>query len=265
MLIRGRLGSYMLLEIEDLRKSYETGIFGMRRVNAVDGVSFNISEGEIFGLIGESGCGKTTLTKMILGLMHPSGGSIKFDGREISRLKSKEWRGLRKDIQAIFQHPQMTFNPKRSIYSACLEPVRLHNLDRRMDAGHMVRHMAQRVGISEDQLYKYPHEISGGQAQRISIARALSLNPRLLVCDEPTSMLDVSVQAQILSLIREANVKYGVSMLFISHDLEVIQSMCSSVAVMKQGRIIETGDVDKVFREPEHEYTRKLMNSYISI
>lgn len=255
----------MLLEVKNLNKRYTSGLFGTRKVSAVKDVSFNINKGEIFGLIGGSGCGKTSVTKMILGILKPTSGSIWFNGEEISKFKSRQWQKLRKDIQVVFQHPQMTFNPRRNIYFACLEPIRLHKLNNSMSEHDMVMHMINRVGISKDQLKKYPHEISGGQAQRISIARALSLNPKLLICDEPTSMLDVSVQAQILNLIKEANQKYGVTMLFISHDLEVIQSMCTRVAVMKEGEIVESGTAEEIFKNPKHEYTKKLINSYIGI
>lgn len=255
----------MLLSVEGLCKRYKSGVFGTRIVDAVNNVSFGINKGEIFGLIGESGCGKTSVTKMILGLLKPTGGRILFEGRDITNLNQKQWHTLRKDIQVVFQHPQMTFNPRKDIYFACAEPVRLYELNKNMTEEDLVKHMLKRVGIPFDQMKKFPHEISGGQAQRISIARALSLNPKLLICDEPTSMLDVSVQAQILRLIKDANEKYGVSMLFISHDLEVIQSMCSRVAVMEKGRIVEMGTVDEIFNSPKHEYTKKLMDSYIYI
>jgi ABC-type oligopeptide transport system ATPase subunit len=255
----------MILEVKNLSKQYSCGFFGLNKINAVNDVSFYIDDGEIFGLIGESGCGKTTITRMIMGLLKPTKGNIIFENENITRLNTKQWRPFRKKIQIVFQNPQMTFNPRRNLYFSCAEPIKIHGLSKDMNEKAMIRHMIERVGITEEQLKKFPHEISGGQAQRLSIARALSLKPRLLVCDEPTSMLDVSVQAHILKLIKEANEKYGVSMLFISHDLEVIQAMCSRIAVMKNGQIIETGYTNEIFNNPKHEYTKKLLSSYIKI
>lgn len=255
----------MLLEINNLCKDYSTGFLGNRKIHAVDDVSLCINEGEMFGLIGESGCGKSTLTKMILGLIKPSSGSIKYNGEEISGYGEKQWLPMRKEIQAVFQHPQMTFNPKKNLYYSCAEPLRLFDMCDKSNEEYLVREMTECVGISFDQLKKFPHEISGGQAQRISIARALSLNPRLLICDEPTSMLDVSVQAQILRLLMQANKEQNVAMLFISHDLEVVRAVCTRVAVMKEGKIIETGTVDEVFENPKEEYTKKLLNARIEI
>lgn len=255
----------MLLEINNLCKDYSTGFLGNRKIHAVDDVSLCINEGEMFGLIGESGCGKSTLTKMILGLIKPSSGSIKYNGEEISGYGEKQWLPMRKEIQAVFQHPQMTFNPKKNLYYSCAEPLKLFDMCDKSNEEYLVREMTECVGISFDQLRKYPHEISGGQAQRISIARALSLNPRLLICDEPTSMLDVSVQAQILRLLMQANKEQNVAMLFISHDLEVVRAVCTRVAVMKEGKIIETGTVDEVFENPKEEYTKKLLNARIEI
>ena len=181
------------------------------------------------------------------------------------KANSREWHQLRQQIQFVFQHPQLTFHPRRNIYFACAEPIRLYHLDRHMSERDMIRHMLRRVGISEDQWHKYPHEISGGQAQRIAIARALSLNPKLLICDEPTSMLDVSVQAQILRLLLRANEKYHVAMLFISHDLDVIRAVCQRVAVMHKGEIVETGTIEEVFGNPKHEYTKKLLSAHMEV
>ena len=255
----------LVLEVKNLKKQYASGIFGINKIDAVKGVNFNIEDGEIFGLIGESGCGKTTVTKIILGLLQPTEGNVIFEGIDLCKASIKQWKQLRKKIQIVFQHPQMTFNPRRNLYFSCVEPIRLHSLDKKIDEKTMINHMISRVGISKEQLKKFPHEISGGQAQRLSIARALRLNPKLLICDEPTSMLDVSVQAQILRLIKEANEKYGVSVLFISHDLEVIQAMCSRVAVMQKGEIVEIGTIKEVFENPKHDYTKKLLSSFLKV
>lgn len=254
-----------MLEISHLSKTYTSGFLGNRRVNAVKDVSFQIHSGEIFGLIGESGSGKTTLTRMIGGFLKPSSGEITFEGKNLVKANAREWYQLRQQIQFVFQHPQLTFHPRRNIYFACAEPIRLYHLDRHMSEKDMIRHMLRRVGISEDQWHKYPHEISGGQAQRIAIARALSLNPKLLICDEPTSMLDVSVQAQILRLLLRANEKYHVAMLFISHDLDVIRAVCQRVAVMHEGEIVETGTIEEVFGKPKHEYTKKLLSAHMEV
>lgn len=255
----------MLLEIHNLFKDYSAGFLGNRKIQAVNDVSFSIERGEIFGLIGESGCGKSTLTKMILGLIKPTSGNILYNDKDISSLNQKRWIPLRKEIQAVFQHPQMTFNPKRNLYYSCAEPLRIFNISNKANEEYMVREMTECIGISFDQLKKFPHEISGGQAQRISIARALSLRPSLLICDEPTSMLDVSVQAQVLRLLMQANKEQNIAMLFISHDLEVVRSVCSRVAVMKAGKIVEIGNVSDVFENPKSAYTKKLLNARIEI
>lgn len=256
----------MLLEVKNISKTYTSGMIRNRTVEAVHDVSFSIREGEIFGLIGESGCGKSTLTKMMLGLLKPTAGEIIYDGKTcLTKLSQSQWKPLRKEIQCVFQHPQMTFNPQRNLYFSCAEPLRLFQLIEKSGEEQWIRHMTEEVGISFDQLKKYPHEISGGQAQRISIARALALKPRLLLCDEPTSMLDVSVQAQVLQLLLSANREQNVAMLFISHDLEVVERMCSRVAVMQNGRIIEMGDTREVFSAPKDEYTKKLLNARIQV
>ena len=232
----------MLLEIRNLSKRYTSGIMRNRTVDAVNDVSLHIEEGEIFGLIGESGCGKSTLTKMMLGLLKPTAGEIIYDGKT--------------DLTKLSQ---------RNLYFSCAEPLRLfHMADRSQEEGQ-IRKMTEEVGITFDQMKKFPHEISGGQAQRISIARSLALNPRLLICDEPTSMLDVSVQAQVLQMLLAANREQKIAMLFISHDLEVVERMCSRVAVMQNGKIIETGITEKVFAHPECDYTRKLLEARIAL
>lgn len=256
----------MLLEIKHLSKKYTSGLMRNHTVEAVHDVSLSIQEGEIFGLIGESGCGKSTLTKMMLGLLKPTAGEIIYNGKtKLTKLSQSQWKPLRKEIQCVFQHPQMTFNPQRNLYFSCAEPLRLFHLTEKQEEERFICNMMEEVGISFDQLKKYPHEISGGQAQRISIARTLALKPKLLLCDEPTSMLDVSVQAQVLQLLLAANREQNVAMLFISHDLEVVERMCSRVAVMQNGEIIETGTIREVFDNPKYEYTKKLLDARISI
>jgi len=255
----------MLLEVKGLSKKYSCGFWGTKSVDAVDDISFTINKGEILGLVGESGCGKTTVTKIILGLLKPTKGSVVYCGRDLLKASTEEWYKLRKEIQVIFQHPQMTFNPNRNIYFSCAEPIRLYKMAKnKAEEKEMVYELIEKVGLSKDQLKKYPHEISGGQAQRLSIIRALSLNPKLLICDEPTSMLDVSVQAQILNLLKKQK-DHNLSMLYISHDLEVVRAICNKVAVMRQGRIVEMGMVEEIFENPQHEYTKYLLSTDIEI
>lgn len=255
----------MFFEINQVSKVYHSGMFRTRHVHAVDHVSLSIDEGEIMGLIGESGCGKSTLTKIILGLLKPTEGTVCYQGRDLTHLRAGQWKSLRKEIQCVFQHPQMTFNPKRNLYYSCAEPLRLFHLETGEKEKEVIRKMTESVGVPYDQLKKYPHEISGGQAQRLAIARALALSPKLLLCDEPTSMLDVSVQAQVLQMLLRISQEKKLAMLFISHDLEVVEKMCSRVAVMQKGRIIETGSVEQVFHHPQAEYTKKLLEARIQL
>lgn len=253
-----------MLEVSNLCKSFESGFWQNKKVNAVDDISFHVYEGESFGLIGGSGCGKTTTSRMIMGFLKPNSGSIRYNGREVSTMKKNEWLKMRRDIQIVFQNPQMTFNPRSTVYNCCAEPIRLFHLAKsREEERSMVYDMLDSVGVSRDQSNKYPHEISGGQAQRLSIVRALSLNPKLLICDEPTSMLDVSVQAQVIGLIKEKQREKGISILYVSHDLDVIKAVCQRVAVMNNGKIVEMGSVDEIFNRPKHSYTQQLMSSVI--
>lgn len=255
----------MLLEVKGLSKKYHFGFWGQGSVNAVDNVSFTINEGEIFGLVGESGCGKSTVTRIILGLLKPTLGSVLYNGRDLTKVNKNDWYELRKEIQVVFQHPQSVFNPRRNIYFSCAEPIKLFKMAKnKKEEERMVGELIARVGLSKDQLKKYPHEISGGQAQRLSIVRALSLNPKLLICDEPTSMLDVSVQAQILNLLKH-NKGHNLAMLFISHDLEIIRAICHRVAVMRRGKIVEMGTVEETFNNPQHEYTKHLLASNLEV
>lgn len=255
----------MLLEVKGLSKKYSCGFWGTKSVDAVDDISFSINKGEIFGLVGESGCGKTTLTRIILGLLKPTKGSVVYCGQDLLNANREDWYKLRKEIQVIFQHPQMTFNPNRNIYFSCVEPIRLYKMAKnKAEEKEMVYELIEKVGLSKDQLKKYPHEISGGQAQRLSIIRALSLNPKLLICDEPTSMLDVSVQAQILNLLKNQK-DHNLSMLYISHDLEVVRAICNKVAVMRNGMIVEMGTVEEIFENPQHEYTKYLLSKHLDV
>lgn len=255
----------MLLEVKNVSKKFNTGAFKSKKFYAVEDVSFSLEEGEIFGLIGGSGSGKTTLIKMILGLIKPSDGEILFEGKDLVKLKKKGWKEVRRSMQAVFQHPHQTFNPRGSIAFACSEPAVNYGLVKnRREKAELVEKLMSQVGLTKEQLKKYPHEISGGQAQRLSIIRAMSLEPKFLICDEPTSMLDVSVQAQILNLLKKKHEENNLAMLFISHDLEVIKSFCDKVAVMQDGRLVEAGTTAEVFNNPRSEYTKELLDSYMT-
>ena len=253
-----------MLEVKELTKTYNSGFLGRVHTHAVNNISFEINDGEVFGLFGESGCGKTTTSKIIMGLIDATSGSVLYNGQELVGRKQKNWKPIRREIQMVYQHPQMTFNPRATIYNACAEPIRLYGLAKNKDEEReMIYNMVEQVGVSRDQLKKFPHEISGGQAQRISIARTLILKPKLLICDEPTSMLDISVQAQVLSLLKEINEKEKLTILYISHDLDVMNAICKRVAVMKSGEIVEMGDTKEVFESPKHIYTKQLISSRI--
>lgn len=249
-----------LLEICGVSKSFSSGFWGKDKTLAVDNVNLRIEEGQIYGLIGGSGSGKTTLSRLVMGFLKPDAGTIRYDGKDIAHLKKSEWRLLRKDMQMIFQNPQKAFNPRFSVYECCAEPIRLFNLAANQEEERsMVYDMLDSVGITRDQMNKYPHEISGGQAQRVAIVRALALQPKLLICDEPTSMLDVSVQAQIIDILKRINTENGCAMLFISHDLDVVRHLCESVSVMHRGKVVEQGRAADVFTNPASEFTKSLL------
>lgn len=229
-------------------------------VKAVDGVSFDIAPGETLGLVGESGCGKTTVGRALLRLIPATAGTVTFDGIDVFAASGAQLRRLRRRMQVVFQDPAGSLNPRMTIESIVSEPITIHDPGtppdaRRAAAGAVL----QRCGMPPDCLDRYPHQFSGGQRQRVGIARALVLRPSLIVCDEPTSALDVSVQAQVLNLLSDLQQELGLSLLFISHDMGVIQHMCQRVAVMRAGRIVEAGPRDAVIHQPQHPYTRDLL------
>ena len=257
--------SRMLLDVQNLKKHFpiKNGIFSRTKgyVKAVDGVSFQIHEGETFALIGESGCGKTTVGKMVMRLLEPTEGSIVFDGRDITHLKRKEMMEVRRNVQIIFQDPYGSLNPRMTVEELVREPMLHHRMIKAQDARAQVTQLLSMVGLGADDLSKYPHEFSGGQRQRIVIARALSLKPQLLICDEPVSALDVSVQAQVLNLLDDIQKELGIAYLFIAHGMPVIKHISDRVGIMYLGKLVEVADVDSVFESALHPYTKALMSA----
>jgi oligopeptide transport system ATP-binding protein len=230
-------------------------------VKAVDGVSLEIREGETLGLVGESGSGKSTTGYCILQLLRPTSGSIRFQGQELTTLKGEELRRMRRDMQIVFQDPYASLNPRMTVGDIVGEPLAVHKIGNRKSRNAAVRTLLDVVGFNPDFINRYPHEFSGGQRQRIGIARALALNPRLVVCDEPVSALDVSIQAQILNLLKDLQQDFGLSYLFISHDLAVVRTMSDRIAVMNAGKIVEIGPAEEVYTSPKDEYTKALFSA----
>lgn len=248
-----------MLEVRNLRKRFSSGVFLKKYLDAVDGVSFSIARGETLGLVGESGSGKSTVGQCIIRLIEPTAGTVVFDGIDLRRLNGRELNKVRPRMQMIFQDPDSSLDPRMTIGQSIAEPLRLKKAEKKEIEGKVLR-LIERVGLSPEHYNRYPHEMSGGQNQRAVLARVLALSPDFIVADEPTASLDVSVQAQILALLGGLKKEYGITMLFISHDLAVIRHMCDRVAVMYAGRIVETGRVKDVFDGPLHPYTRLLLS-----
>ena len=255
-----------LLRVRNLAVHFpvKTGILqrSADSIRAIDDVSFEVFPGECLGLVGESGCGKTTVGRAILRLIHATAGTVEFDGRNVLAMAPRPLRALRRQMQIIFQDPAGSLNPRMRIADIVSEPLIVHGLARSAsDARTRVVELLDRCGMPRDSADRYPHEFSGGQRQRIGIARALSLSPRFIVCDEPTSALDVSVQAQILNLLTDLQRDLGLAYLFISHDMAVVEHMCSRVAVMLKGKIVESGSREQVISRPSHPYTQALLSA----
>lgn len=248
----------ILLDVKGLTKFFHTprGV-----LHAVDDVSFQIERGKTLGLVGESGCGKSTCGRSILRLIEPTSGEVDFEGRDIAKLSGNEMRKLRKEMQIIFQDPFSSINPRKTIAQTIAQPLMLHKICSKSEVSDRVLEIMDTVGLAPRLMNTYPHELDGGRRQRIGIARALAMDPKFIVCDEPVSALDVSIQAQILNLMKELQEKNGLTFLFITHDLSVVNHFSDDIAVMYLGRLIEKAPADELFANPTHPYTKALLSA----
>lgn len=255
-----------LLEVKGLTKHFPVsqGLLSSRlgkSVKAVDNVSFGVSAGETLGLVGESGCGKSTTGRCIIRLLEPTAGQISFEGVDVRRLRGRRLKAFRRDVQFIFQDPYASLNPRMTFGEIMSEPLVIHGIGTRKERQDRCKEMLQIVGLSPEHIHRYPHEFSGGQRQRAGIARALMLRPKMIVCDEPVSALDVSIQAQIINLLEELQEEFGLTYLFIAHDLAVVRHICDRVAVMYLGNVVELGGWREVYNTPHHPYTQSLLSA----
>ena len=255
-----------LVAVEDLEKRFPLarGVFlggGRGQVHAVDGVSFDIPRGGTLGLVGESGCGKSTVARLVTRLLEPTGGTVVYDGKDITHRKPRALRPLRREIQLVFQDPYSSLNPRRTVGAIVAEPLRLQRIGTRSERRSRVRELLEVVGLNPEHYNRYPHEFSGGQRQRVGIARALITTPKLVVADEPVSALDVSIQAQILNLLAELQHEFGLTYLFIAHDLNVVRHVSDRIAVMYLGKIVELSPAEELYAHPVHPYTEALLSA----
>ena len=251
--------SDVILEVKNLKKYFKTPK-GM--LHAVDDVSFTLERGTTLGVVGESGCGKSTLGRSILRLIEPSSGEVRFEGKDVAALNTREMRAMRKDMQIIFQDPYSSLDPRKTVYQAISEPIIKHKLIKDKAALEArVLELMETVGLAERLINTYPHELDGGRRQRIGIARALALNPKFIVCDEPVSALDVSIQAQIINLLKELQKKMGLTYIFITHDLSVVNHFSDEIAVMYLGQMVEKAPAEELFANPIHPYTKALLSA----
>jgi oligopeptide transport system ATP-binding protein len=256
----------VILQVTDLKKHFPitSGVIVQRQVGAVravDGVSFNVYKGETLGLVGESGCGKSTTGRTVLQLYRPTSGSVQFEGKELTTMKGEELRKMRQRMQIIFQDPYASLNPRMTVGNIISEPLRIHNTKRGAEMREYVESLLERVGLNPYYINRYPHEFSGGQRQRIGIARALALQPSFIVADEPISALDVSIQAQVVNLLEDLQEELNLTYLFIAHDLSMVRHICDRVAVMYLGKIVELADTDELYDNPLHPYTQALLSA----
>ncbi len=257
--------SEVLVHVEDLKKYFPTSEKG-KAVKAVDGVSFDIYKGETLGVVGESGCGKSTTGRLVLNLLTPTSGKVEFKGKELSRLKRKEMRSMRKQMQIIFQDPYASLDPRKTVLQILAEPFQIHHPEmNRQEIYEKVAKLVECVGLRPEHIYRYPHEFSGGQRQRVGIARAIALNPEFVVCDEPVSALDVSIQAQVINLMQDIKKEFQLTYMFISHDLRVIKHFCDRVMVMYLGNVVEIGTKDAIYNKRRHPYTKALLSAIPNI
>ena len=255
-----------LLEVSNLHKDFSVGTklfskLGDKKVSAVSGVNFSIERGKTLGLVGESGSGKSTIGRCIIRLINPTSGKISFEGKDVASLKGRELFSFRREAQIVFQDPQASLNPRMTIGELISEPLVIHNRGTKAERIKMVKELLETVGLNPEHINRYPHEFSGGQRQRIGIARALALRPKLIVCDEPVSALDVSIQAQVLNLLNSLQEEFGLTYLFIAHDLGVVQHISDVVAVMYLGTLVETAPVNQLYANPCHPYTQSLLSA----
>jgi oligopeptide transport system ATP-binding protein len=255
--------SEYILEAKNIKKYFpiKKGLLlrEVGQVKAVDDVSFNVKKGEVLGLVGESGCGKSTLGRTLIRLYEPTAGDINFKGQNFLKVKGKELRNMRKDMQMIFQDPYASLDPRMTVGQILLQPFEIHGIMTGKEREARVKQLLELVGLKASHFNRYPHEFSGGQRQRISIARAVALNPSLVIADEPVSALDVSIQAQVLNLMKDLQEKLNLTYVFISHDLSVIEHLCDRIAVMYLGKIVEIAPRDELFNNPQHPYTQALI------
>ena len=255
----------VLVELDHVTKHFPVrqGVFSRSRarVHAVEDVTLTVRRGETLGIVGESGCGKSTTARLMTRLIDPTAGTIKFEGRDVTRFSQHRMRPLRREMQMIFQDPYASLNPRKTVEQIVGQPFAIHGGLSSREAKQRVKELLEIVGLSREHSSRYPHEFSGGQRQRIGIARALALNPKLIVCDEPVSALDVSVQAQILNLLRSLQDEFDLTYVFISHDLSVVRQICTRIAVMYLGRIVELADSEEIFEHPRHPYTAMLISA----
>lgn len=258
--------SEAILRVENIKKHFPVndGLFFSKPkkfVKAVDGVSFEVFKGETLGVVGESGCGKSTMARLVNQLIHPTDGKVFFKGREISSLSPNEIRKERKNIQMVFQNPYASLDPRKKVEQLIMEPLIIHNIGTKTERRKKVDRLLEVVGLSSYHGDRYPHEFSGGQRQRINIARALALNPDVIICDEPVSALDVSVQAQVLNLLKELQAEFNLTYIFIAHDLGVVRYVSDRILVMYLGKVVETGTYEEIYNNPQHPYTKALLSS----